>query len=78
MPNNWKPKQNQNCSPWPWPRLDRALPTTNGRLPRDLPEDVQLDMLYAGEGTFWTDLKGFTEVMVGRQAMEQQKMMKEK
>ncbi len=38
-----------------------------------LPEDVQLDMLYAGEGTFWTDLKGFTEVMVGRQAMEQQK-----
>ena len=43
-----------------------------------LPEDVHLDMLYAGEGTFWTDLKGFTEVMVGRQAMEQQKMMKEK
>ena len=38
-----------------------------------LPDDVQLDMLYAGEGTFWTDLKGFTEVMVGRQAMEQQK-----
>ena len=38
-----------------------------------LPKDVQLDMLYAGEGTFWTDLKGFTEVMVGRQAMEQQK-----
>ena len=38
-----------------------------------LPEDVQLDMLYAGEGTFWTDLKGFTEVMVGRQAAEQKK-----
>ena len=38
-----------------------------------LPDDVQLDMLYAGEGTFWTDLKGFTDVMVGRQAMEQQK-----
>ena len=38
-----------------------------------LPDDVQLDMLYAGEGTFWTDLKGFTEVMVGRQAAEQQK-----
>ena len=38
-----------------------------------LPDDVQLDMLYAGEGTFWTDLKGFTEVMVGRQTMEQQK-----
>jgi regulator of protease activity HflC (stomatin/prohibitin superfamily) len=43
-----------------------------------LPEDVQLDMLYAGEGTFWTDLKGFTEVMVGRQAMEQQKQTKTK
>ena len=38
-----------------------------------LPDDVQLDMLYAGDGTFWTDLKGFTDVMVGRQAMEQQK-----
>lgn len=37
-----------------------------------LPEDVQLDMLYAGEGTFWTDLKGFTDVMVGRQAAAQQ------
>ncbi len=35
-----------------------------------LPDDVQLDMLYAGEGTFWTDLKGFTDVMVGRQAAE--------
>ena len=43
-----------------------------------LPEDVQLDMLYAGEGTFWTDLKGFTEVMVGRQAVEQQKAVKAK
>ncbi|MCA9051024.1 MAG: band 7 protein [Planctomycetaceae bacterium] len=36
-----------------------------------LPDDVQLDMLYAGEGTFWTDLKGFTDVMLGRQASEQ-------
>lgn len=43
-----------------------------------LPDDVQLDMLYAGEGTFWTDLKGFTEVMVGRQAMEQEKTTKAK
>ena len=38
-----------------------------------LPQDVQLDTLYAGEGTFWTDLKGFTDVMTGRQAMEKQK-----
>ncbi len=37
-----------------------------------LPEDIQLDTLYAGEGTFWTDLKGFTDVMVGKQAQQQQ------
>ena len=36
-----------------------------------LPEDIQLDMIYAGEGTFWTDLKGFTETMIGRQVNEQ-------
>ncbi|MEZ6034513.1 MAG: SPFH domain-containing protein [Planctomycetaceae bacterium] len=41
-----------------------------------LPDDVQLDTLYAGEGTFWTDLKGFTDVMTGRQTMEQQKATK--
>ena len=35
-----------------------------------LPDDIQLQMLYAGEGTFWTDLKGFTDVMLGRQAQE--------
>jgi regulator of protease activity HflC (stomatin/prohibitin superfamily) len=35
-----------------------------------LPEDIQLQMLYAGEGTFWTDLKGFGDVMLGRQAQE--------
>ena len=35
-----------------------------------LPKDVQLDLLYAGEGTLWTDLKGFTEVMLGREAVE--------
>ena len=27
-------------------------------------------MLYAGEGTFWTDLNGFTNVMLGRQAKD--------
>jgi len=32
-----------------------------------LPEDIQLEFLYAGQGTFWTDLKGFTETMIGRQ-----------
>ncbi|MBX3443375.1 MAG: band 7 protein [Planctomyces sp.] len=32
-----------------------------------LPSDIELRFLYAGEGTFWTDLKGFTETMLGRQ-----------
>ncbi|MBI1314562.1 band 7 protein [bacterium] len=35
---------------------------------KGLPDDIQLDMLYAGEGTFWTDLKGFSEAMLGKQA----------
>jgi regulator of protease activity HflC (stomatin/prohibitin superfamily) len=35
-----------------------------------LPEDIQLQLLYAGEGTFWTDLKGFTDVMLGKQVQE--------
>lgn len=38
-----------------------------------LPEDIQLNLLYAGEGTFWTDLKGFTDVMLGREAQERRK-----
>ncbi len=33
-----------------------------------LPEDVELNLFYAGEGTLWTDLKGFTDVMQGREA----------
>ena len=37
-----------------------------------LPDDIQLNMLYAGPGTFWTDLKGFTETMVGKQISDQQ------
>lgn len=36
-----------------------------------LPDDIQLDMLYAGEGTFWTDLSNFTDVLVGRQAAQE-------
>lgn len=32
-----------------------------------LPDDIELNMLYAGEGTFWTDLKGFTETLLGKQ-----------
>ncbi|MHC4879785.1 MAG: SPFH domain-containing protein [Planctomycetota bacterium] len=40
---------------------------------RGLPDDIQLDMIYAGEGTFWTDLKGFSEAMLGKQAEKQRK-----
>ncbi len=36
-----------------------------------LPKDIKLNMLYAGQGTFWTDLKGFNEVLLGRQAQQQ-------
>jgi hypothetical protein len=36
-----------------------------------LPDDIQLQLLYAGDGTFWTDLKGFAETMLGRQAQQQ-------
>lgn len=35
-----------------------------------LPEDIELQLLYAGEGTFWTDLKGFSEVMLGKQVKQ--------
>ncbi|MCB9892522.1 MAG: hypothetical protein H6833_12795 [Planctomycetes bacterium] len=38
-----------------------------------LPEDISLQMLYAGEGTFWTDLKGFTETMLGKREAESRK-----
>jgi regulator of protease activity HflC (stomatin/prohibitin superfamily) len=36
-----------------------------------LPENIQLDLIFAGDGTFWTDLKGFTETMLGKQAAQQ-------
>ncbi len=38
-----------------------------------LPDDIKLDLLYAGPGTFWTDLKGFTETMLGRQVQSTEK-----
>lgn len=37
-----------------------------------LPENIQLNMIYAGPGTFWTDLKGFSETMLGKQAASSQ------
>ncbi len=36
----------------------------------NLPEDIELNLLYAGEGTFWTDLKGFTSTLLGKQARD--------
>ncbi len=35
-----------------------------------LPEDVELNLFYAGEGTLWTDLKGFSDVMLAKEAKE--------
>ena len=37
-----------------------------------LPDDIKLQTLYAGQGTFWTDLKGFSETLLGRQAQQPQ------
>jgi regulator of protease activity HflC (stomatin/prohibitin superfamily) len=36
-----------------------------------LPEDLKLNLLYAGDGTFWTDLKGFSDTLLGRQQQSQ-------
>lgn len=36
-----------------------------------LPQDIELNLLYAGEGTFWTDLKGFGETLLGKQLKQQ-------
>jgi regulator of protease activity HflC (stomatin/prohibitin superfamily) len=35
-----------------------------------LPEDLRLHLLYAGDGTLWTDLKGFSDTLLGRQAQQ--------
>lgn len=35
-----------------------------------LPDDVELNLFYAGEGTLWTDLKGFTDVMLGQEVQK--------
>jgi regulator of protease activity HflC (stomatin/prohibitin superfamily) len=37
-----------------------------------LPEDLRLHLLYAGDGTFWTDLKGFSDTLLGRQQQKPQ------
>lgn len=35
-----------------------------------LPEDLKLGVFYAGPGTLWTDLKGFEQIMLGKQAAD--------
>ncbi len=35
-----------------------------------LPTDLRLGVFYAGPGTFWTDLKGFEQIMLGKLANE--------
>ena len=36
-----------------------------------LPTDLKLTLFYAGPGTFWTDLKGFSDILLGRQAQQE-------
>lgn len=36
-----------------------------------LPQNVKLDLFYAGEGTLWTDLKSFTDVALGKELTKQ-------
>jgi hypothetical protein len=35
-----------------------------------LPEDLSLGIFHAGPGTLWTDLKGFEQILLGKQAAE--------
>jgi hypothetical protein len=35
-----------------------------------LPQDMKLGMFYAGPGTFWTDLKGIEQVLLGKMASD--------
>lgn len=35
-----------------------------------LPDNVELRTLYAGPGTFWTDLRNFTDIMLGKSEQE--------
>ena len=35
-----------------------------------LPREMRLGVFYAGPGTFWTDLKGFEQVMLGKMAQD--------
>lgn len=49
---------------------------TQWRFATGLPTNVELKTLYAGPGTFWTDLRSFTDVMLGAQKAETEKKSK--
>ncbi|MFN9823773.1 MAG: SPFH domain-containing protein [Planctomyces sp.] len=42
-----------------------------------LPDDLKLDLFYAGAGTLWTDLSKFTDVALGSQLQQRQQTVKE-
>jgi len=44
-----------------------------------LPEDVKLNLIFAGDGTFWTDLGGkdFANTALGKQLQESESKKKE-
>ena len=43
----------------------------------NLPDDIKLQLLYAGEGTFWTDLDGFTNKLLGKQLNNEERRRRE-
>jgi len=42
-----------------------------------LPQDLRLDLFYAGSGTLWTDLTKFTDVAIGAELRERQQSPRE-
>lgn len=38
-----------------------------------LPSDIKLNLVYAGQGTFWTDLNNFVPAMLGKQLQQNEK-----
>lgn len=42
-----------------------------------LPDDLKLDLFYAGAGTLWTDLSKFTDVALGSQLQQRQQTVNE-
>ena len=45
-------------------------PTTATSSPKDSPPNLRLGVFYAGPGTFWTDLKGIEQTLLGKLASD--------